>query len=155
MAGNGYTVKRLDEMEAAFGGSFVRARASLGVTAFGMQVLEMPPMSGDGFPEHDHGYDGQEEVYHLLGGSAELALPDRVVRLDPETFVRVSPATRRRLRSGPDGARVLIVGGVPGGAFQAHPITELGGPEYLPDPTASSAMVPDGPPPQLTTRGEF
>ena len=35
-----YAVKRIDEMEAAFGGGFIRARASLGVTAFGMQVID-------------------------------------------------------------------------------------------------------------------
>lgn len=31
---------RIEEMEHAFGGAFVRARASLGVTGFGMQVIQ-------------------------------------------------------------------------------------------------------------------
>ncbi|HLJ21331.1 MAG TPA: hypothetical protein VKU84_14090, partial [Stellaceae bacterium] len=67
-----FTVKRLDEMEAAFGGGFIRARASLGASAFGMQVLALPPSSGDAYPEHDHLHDGQEEVYLLLSGAADL-----------------------------------------------------------------------------------
>jgi hypothetical protein len=33
-----YTVLRLEEMEAAFGGLFVRVRASLGVSSFGLQA---------------------------------------------------------------------------------------------------------------------
>ena len=144
-----FTALRLDEMEAAFGGFFVRVRASLGASAFGMQVLEFPPNSGDMYPEHDHLFDDQEEVYLLLSGGANLHLPGRVIELDPETFVRVGPATRRRLRTGPDGARILVVGGVPGGAYEPQENSPLGGPETLPCPTASSSMIPDGPPPQL------
>jgi len=149
-----YAVKRIDEMEHAFGGVYVRARASLGVSSFGMQVLELPPHSGDFYPEHDHAEDGQEEVYLLLAGAAELALPDRVVGLDAETFVRVAPGTRRRIRTGPDGARVLAIGATPGKAYTPQPNSCLGGPETLAK-TASSAMLPDGPPAQLATRGRF
>jgi mannose-6-phosphate isomerase-like protein (cupin superfamily) len=144
-----YKVLRLDEMEAAFGGSFVRVRASLGATAFGMQVMDFPPDSGDMIPEHDHLHDGQEEIYLLLSGTASLALPGRVVPLDPETFVRVGPETRRRIRTGPEGARILAVGGVPGGVYTQQENTPLGGPESIPCPTASSSLFPDGPPPQL------
>jgi mannose-6-phosphate isomerase-like protein (cupin superfamily) len=144
-----FTVMRLDEMEGAFGGSFKRARASLGVSAFGMQVHELPPNTGDAYPEHDHLYDGQEEVYLLLRGTADLHLPGRVVALDPETFVRVGPATRRRLRTGPDGARILVLGGVPGAAYEPAENSPLGGPDSLGCPTASTSLMPDGPPPQL------
>jgi mannose-6-phosphate isomerase-like protein (cupin superfamily) len=144
-----YTVARLEEMEAAYGGSFIRARASLGASAFGMQVHQLPPNSGDAYPEHDHMYDGQEEIYVLLNGSADLHLPGRVVALDPETFVRVGPATRRRIRTGPEGARILAIGGVPGAPYEEAENSPLGGPETMPCPTASSSLIPDGPPPQL------
>ena len=145
-----YTVKRLDEMERAFGGCFVRVRAELGIASFGVQVLELPPDSGELSPEHDHLHDGQEELYLLLAGSAELVLPDRVVVLDRDTFVRIGPAARRRLRSGGDGARLLLLGGTPGSAYEPPENSRLGGAEVL-APTASSAMAPDGPPPELTT----
>jgi mannose-6-phosphate isomerase-like protein (cupin superfamily) len=144
-----YTVKRIDEMEGAFGGSFVRARASLGASAFGMQVHLLPPNSGDAYPEHDHLHDGQEEVYLLLSGTADLHLPERVVALDHDTFVRVGAATRRRIRTGPDGARILAIGGVPGAVYEPAENTPLGGPETIPCPTASSSLIPGGPPPQL------
>src|SRR5262245_26118429 len=129
-----YTVARLEEMEAVFGGLFVRVRASLGLSSFGLQVADIPPNSGDAYPEHDHQHDGQEEVYLLLRGSADLHLPGRVVALNPETFVRVGPRMRRRLRSGENGARVLMIGGVPGRAYEPQINSPLGAPEILPCP---------------------
>jgi mannose-6-phosphate isomerase-like protein (cupin superfamily) len=143
-----YEVKRLDEMERAYGGALARVRAELGITAFGVQVVDLPPSSGDLAPEHDHEHDRQEELYLLLKGSAELVVPDGSVTLDPETFVRLGPSVRRRIRSGPEGARVLMIGGVPGQSYVPPAMSELGGPETL-APTASSAMAPDSPPPQL------
>lgn len=143
-----YEVKRLSEIERAFGGAMARVRGALGITAFGVQVVDLPPNSGQLAPEHDHRHDGQEELYLLLRGSAEVAVPDGAIALDPETFVRLGPEVRRRIRSGPDGARVLMVGAIPGKPYQPPRNTELGGPETL-APTASSALAPDGPPPQL------
>lgn len=99
-------------------------------------------------PEHDHLGDGQEELYVLLSGSAEVVVPDRVVPLDSGTFIRIGPGVRRRVRSGPNGASLLMVGATPGEVYAPPPMSELGGPETL-NPTASSAMAPDGPPPQL------
>jgi hypothetical protein len=136
----GVTVRRIDEMEHAYGGAFVRARASLGASAFGMNIIQLPPDSGDMAPEHDHAADGQEEVYLLLGGSGELAVGGYAVPLGPETFVRVAPEVRRRLRSGPDGLRVLAIGGVPGTAYAAPPNSELGGPENLLPGAVSSVL---------------
>ena len=143
-----YQAKRLDDMERAFGGAMARVRAELGITAFGVQVVDLPPSSGDLAPEHDHEHDGQEELYVLLSGSADLVVPDGVIELDRQTFVRLGPAVRRRVRSGPEGARLLMIGGVPGRPYVAPASSELGGPESL-GPTASSALVPDGSPPQL------
>ena len=66
-----YTAKKIDDMEAICGGGFKRARAELGVESFGMQVIDMPP-GYDDYPEHDHAETGQEEVYLVLRGSAEV-----------------------------------------------------------------------------------
>jgi mannose-6-phosphate isomerase-like protein (cupin superfamily) len=144
-----YTFKRLAEMERAFGGAFVRVRAELGISAFGVQVVELPPSSGALAPEHDHLHNGQEELYVLLDGSAEVVLPDGAFPLDRDTLVRIAPETRRRVRSGPDGARLLMVGGRPGAAYEPPANTEIGGPEVPDCPTASSAIAPDGPSAQL------
>ncbi len=74
-----YTVKRIDEMEASFLGSFKRARAELGVTAFGMQVIDFPP-NNDLYPEHDHAQDGQEEVYWAVSGEGEIEVEGDTTR---------------------------------------------------------------------------
>ena len=139
-----YEVKRVGEMQRAFGGALARVRAELGITAFGVQVVDLPPSSGDLAPEHDHRHDGQEELYLLLAGSAHVVVPDGLIALDPETFVRLGPSVRRRIRSGPEGARLLMIGAVPGRPYQPPANTELDGPETL-APTSSSAMAPDGP----------
>jgi hypothetical protein len=120
-----YTAKPIGEMEASYGGGFVKARAELGVSAFGMQVIQLPPDFGD-YPEHDHSESGQEEVYLPIGGSGWIEIDGERVDLDTDTFVRVGPAARRKVYSGPEGLRVLAIGGAPGHAYQIEPSTELG-----------------------------
>jgi len=119
-----YTVKRFDEMPAKMGGAFLLARASLGVTSFGMQVLQLPPQTGDGYPNHDHTHDGQEEVYVVIGGSGEIAIDGEKLALEPDMAVRVGPSTKRQLFAGENGLRLLILGGVPGVAYEVPSFTE-------------------------------
>ncbi|MFL5819288.1 MAG: cupin domain-containing protein [Solirubrobacteraceae bacterium] len=126
-----YTVRKVDEMEAVFGGGFKRARAELGISAFGMQVLEMPPNVDGQYPEHDHASDGQEEVYVVLRGKAELDVEGERIPLDPGTMVRVGPSTTRTIRTGAEGARILALGGRPGHAYEAPEVSELGAPDPL------------------------
>jgi uncharacterized cupin superfamily protein len=128
-----YTVKRVDEMEAVFGGAFKRARAELGVSAFGMQVLDMPPNVDGQYPEHDHEADGQEEVYVVLRGQAELDVEGDRIPVDPGTMVRVGASARRTIRTGAEGARILALGGRPGQPYEAPEVSQLG----APDPMAS------------------
>jgi hypothetical protein len=122
-----YTVKRIDEMETGFGGGFVKARAELGATSFGMQVIQLPPNFTE-YPEHDHAESGQEEAFLALGGSGWMDIEGDRVDLDGDTFVRVGPTTKRKLYSGPDGLRLLALGGSPGEPYTIVPVTELGAP---------------------------
>ena len=128
-----YTVKRIDDMEAVFGGAFKRARAELGVTSFGMQVLDMPPNVDGQYPEHDHADEGQEEVYVVLRGEAELDVEGERVRLDPGTMARVGPAAKRTIRTGGDGARILALGGRPDQPYEAPDVSQLGAPDPMAD----------------------
>jgi len=82
------SIKRVEEFDSPNGGGFCRARASLGVTSFGMQVENFPPHF-EHFPEHDHTADGQEEVYTVLSGSATLHAEGATHRLAPGVFARV------------------------------------------------------------------
>ena len=121
-----YTAKRIKDMEAGFGGGFVKARAELGVSAFGMQVIQMPPDYGD-YPEHDHADSGQEEVFLTLSGSGWMDIEGERVDLDPETIVRVGAGAKRKIYAGPQGIRVLAIGGAPGEVYKAPEVTELTG----------------------------
>jgi mannose-6-phosphate isomerase-like protein (cupin superfamily) len=120
-----YTAKRIKDMEAGFGGGFVKARAELGVTAFGMQVIQLPPDYSD-YPDHDHAESGQEEVFAVLGGSGWMDVEGERVELDGETLVRVGPETKRKIHAGPQGIRMLVTGGCPGEPYKIVASTELG-----------------------------
>ena len=119
-----YTAKKISDMQAGFGGGFIKARAELGVTSFGMQVIAMPPNYGD-YPEHDHADDGQEEVYAVLDGSGTMDVEGERVEMDPETLIRVPAGTKRKVLAGPQGLRMLVIGGCPGQAYVIPEMTEL------------------------------
>ncbi len=123
-----YKVAKIDDIESIWGGAFKRARAALDITSFGFQVIDMPP-NADRYHEHDHSSDGQEEVYAVLGGSGEIDIEGVKAPLDSDHLVSVKAGTKRKIVAGPDGARVLVIGGVPGKVYEAPAITELGGPE--------------------------
>ena len=124
-------IDELDAIEGFFEGfKFHRARAELGVTSFGMAIIDMPPETTD-YPEHDHsaegiggrmfekrpGQLGQEEVYIALRGSADVEVDGHRYPLDADHVIRVGPTAKRKVLPGPDGIRLLAIGGVPGQAF--------------------------------------
>ncbi len=121
-----YTTKHIKDMEAGFGGGFVKARAELGVTSFGMQVIQLPPNYTD-YPEHDHIESGQEEVFLAIGGSGWIDIEGERVDLGTETFVRVGPGSKRKVHAGPDGLRMLALGAIPGKPYEIVPATEVTG----------------------------
>jgi mannose-6-phosphate isomerase-like protein (cupin superfamily) len=119
-----YTAKNIKDMEAAFGGGLVKARAELGVTSFGMQVIRMPADYGD-YPEHDHEHDGQEEVYLALSGSGWIDIDGDRVELAKNMLVRIAAGTKRKVHSGSEGLQMLVIGGCPGEAYKVSPFSEL------------------------------
>ena len=128
-----YSVKKIDDMEAVFRGAFKRARAELGVESFGMQIIDLPP-SYENYPEHDHAEDGQEEVFLALRGAGELEVDGERFPLDGDHIARVASGTMRKVWPGADGLRLLIIGGVPGQAYEAPEISQLG----VADPMAAA-----------------
>jgi hypothetical protein len=127
-------VVSFEEMEPIYEGLARRARATLGVTSFGMQVMTLPP-HWDGYPNHHHDPSvedaNQEEVYIPLEGSATLVAGAERFELRPGMMIRVGPEQLRQILPGPDGVRFIALGGVPG-TFAASPWTELGGPPPVP-----------------------
>jgi hypothetical protein len=107
-----FTVKSTDDMETIFDGIVHRARASLGATSLGMQVMNFPA-GWEGYPNHDHMNDsadendlGQEEIYIALDGSATLLVDGDEHVLEPGVLARVGPGQKRRILPGPDGFRM-------------------------------------------------
>src|SRR3954466_13114454 len=122
-----FAIKRIDDMEAIYGGAFKRVRGELGLGSFGAQVLDLPP-NFDGYPEHDHAEDGQEELYVVLRGGGEIEIEGERHAIDPETMVSVQSGTKRKVSPGPDGIRLLVLGGVTGQPYEAPDVTKLGQP---------------------------
>ncbi|HEX3325285.1 MAG TPA: hypothetical protein VHR65_09195 [Solirubrobacterales bacterium] len=125
-----HTVKKIDDMEAIYGGGFKRARAELGVESFGMQIIDMPP-NFEGYPEHDHEQDGQEEVYTTLRGAGEIEIEGERFPLDPEHVAKIGPGIARKVWPGDDGIRILVVGGKVGEAYEAPDFSKLGEPDPM------------------------
>ncbi len=124
-----YTAKSIDDMETFYKGLFRKARAELGVTSFGLGVVELGP-NADNYPDHDHS-GSQEEVLVVLRGTGELIVDGEAVPLSPETIVRVGPDAKRQIKPGAEGMRLLAIGGVPGAVYEAPAYTELGAPDPL------------------------
>lgn len=110
------TMKTFDDLDS-HEGMFLYAAKGLGVTAWGMNV-ERLPAGWDGYPEHDHAEDGQEEVYVVLEGNAELQAGDESWHLAPGTMARVGPEQKRKVIPGDAGCTMLVLGGTPGKAFE-------------------------------------
>jgi mannose-6-phosphate isomerase-like protein (cupin superfamily) len=128
------THMRIDEIEALQGFERVslrRAAAALGVSSFGISIEELGP-GADEYPEHDHAEDGlggemfakrpqqlgQEEVYVALRGSGTLEADGERYPLDADHVARVGPAVKRKIVAGPEGLRLLAIGGAPGRAYE-------------------------------------
>jgi quercetin dioxygenase-like cupin family protein len=116
------TIKHIEELgyyrgeHAIDGIKFRYAARELGVTAWGMNVIELAPGCSR-YPEHDHKGDGQEEVYVILRGAARLRLGSDEQRLAAGALVRVPPHQRRAWLTDDEGAIILAIGATPGQAY--------------------------------------
>ena len=109
-------MKKIDDMEGIYLGSFKLARAEMGVTAFGMAVMDIPAGYGD-YPEHDHSEDGQEEVFYVLEGSGTMVVDGENVELKPDRYIWVEAESKRKILPGDEGLKLIAVGSPPG-AYQ-------------------------------------
>jgi quercetin dioxygenase-like cupin family protein len=106
----GYAISSLDEMGDGYG--FRKIRHALGVTAFGINAIVIPP----GYASGVHYHDEQEETYFVHQGQVEFRFGDGTTHeLGAGGVVRVSPKTHRGFRnSGDDDAIVIVAGGKDG-----------------------------------------
>ena len=103
---DGVTIRRREDLERT--GNWLLARRSLGLAAFGMNLVEIPP--GERIPEHDETGRDQEEVFVFLEGSPSLVGDGREIEAPAGTFARLDPHLRRTVvNNGDEVAAVLIV----------------------------------------------
>jgi uncharacterized cupin superfamily protein len=107
---SGYAVSSLDQMGDGYG--FRKIRRELGVTAFGINALVLPP----GYETGVHYHDEQEETYFVHQGEVEIHFGDgQSHRLGPGGIARVDATTQRSLRNaGDEDAVIVVVGGKDG-----------------------------------------
>lgn len=108
--GEGYAVANLDAL--AEGPGFRKVRRRLGVTAFGVNAIEIPP----GYETGRHYHDEQEELYFIHSGQVEMTFNDDSVHLlGPGGLARVDAATVRKIKNVGDAPAIYLVVGGKGG----------------------------------------
>lgn len=126
-------IEEIEAIEGFFEGiKFHKAAAGLGVSAFGISIIDLAP-GADEYPEHDHSPEGiggrmfakrpeqlgQEEVYVALRGSATLEADGERYPIDQDHIARVGPAVKRKIVPGPEGIRLLALGATPGRPYDS------------------------------------
>jgi uncharacterized cupin superfamily protein len=100
------TIAHRDELERT--GNWSLVRRSLGVSSFGINIVEIPP--GEGIPEHDETGRDQEELFMVLSGSAVLVIDGERHPAPAGTIARLDPEPSRTVvNEGDEVAAVLIV----------------------------------------------
>jgi uncharacterized cupin superfamily protein len=113
---SGHAAASIDELPTLWEGFVKLVRAGLDITAFGANIMDLPPDYST--TSHDEAETGQQELYVALRGSGSVDVDEARLPLDADHLVRVDAGTERVLTSGPDGLRVLCIGGIPGGAYE-------------------------------------
>jgi mannose-6-phosphate isomerase-like protein (cupin superfamily) len=114
---SGYSARSIDELPTLWDGFAKLVRPGLEITAFGANIMDLPPNYST--KSHDESDSGQEELYVALRGSGSVDVDGARLPLDADHLVRIDAGTERTLSSGSEGLRVLCIGGVPGGAYEA------------------------------------
>jgi quercetin dioxygenase-like cupin family protein len=109
--GDGYAVAHLDDLGEGYG--FRKIRKGLGVTAFGVNGIVIPPSYETG----RHLHEEQEELYFLHSGRIEIEFGDGTKHeLEPGGLAWVDAPTVRKVRnlSDAEDAVYVVVGGKEG-----------------------------------------
>ena len=101
--GDGYAVANVEALGE--GPGFRKVRRELGVTAFGVNAIELPVEYATG----RHFHETQEELYFVHSGRVKITLNDDAEHvLGPGGLARVDAATVRRNEYVGDGAAVGV-----------------------------------------------
>ena len=106
VTGDGYAVASLDALGS--GPGFRKIRRELGVQAFGINAIVLPP----GISTGTHWHERQEETYFVHAGTIEMEFGDGTRhRLEAGGIARVDPSTPRRIHNVGDVDAVYVIAG--------------------------------------------
>ena len=92
----GYSAKSIDELPTLWDGFAKLVRAGLDITAFGANIMDLPPDYST--TSHDESESGQQELYVALRGSGSVDIADARLPLDGALF-QGPPAIFERIQS--------------------------------------------------------
>jgi mannose-6-phosphate isomerase-like protein (cupin superfamily) len=104
-----YAFGSLEELGEGYG--FRKIRAPLGVTAFGVNAIVMPP----GAQGINHFHDTQDELYFVHRGRARFEVEGEVRELGPGGLCHVESTTPRKFSNAGDEDLVMFIVGGQGG----------------------------------------
>ena len=106
----GFSFGSIDELGDGYG--FRSVRRALGVTAFGVNAIVMPP----GFDGFLHYHERQDELYLVHRGRARVEIEGEVRELGPGGLCHVESTTPRKVSnaSEEEDLVLLVVGGKDG-----------------------------------------
>jgi mannose-6-phosphate isomerase-like protein (cupin superfamily) len=104
---SGYAFGSLDELGDGYG--FRKVRGALGVKAFGVNGIVMPP----GFEGFLHYHERQDELYFVHRGRARVEVGGEVHEVGEGGLIHVEATTARRVSNGSDtdDLVLLVIGG--------------------------------------------
>jgi mannose-6-phosphate isomerase-like protein (cupin superfamily) len=104
---SGYEISSLEELGDGYG--FRKVRRPLGVTAFGVNGIVMPP----GFEGFLHFHDHQDELYFIHRGRARVEIGGETREVGEGGLIHVEATTRRRVSNASDSEDLvmLVIGG--------------------------------------------
>jgi len=109
-SGEGWAIASLDELGEGYG--FRKVRKGLGVEAFGINAIVMPPGIETGF----HWHDEQDEVYFVHVGEIEMTFGDGTThRISAGGFAHVTAPVQRKIKNVGSGDATYIIVGAKGG----------------------------------------
>jgi quercetin dioxygenase-like cupin family protein len=112
--GDGFTIKRRDELESMEGSgecTWRLIRKPLELEAFGINMVEIGP--GGQIPEHDEKESGQVEVFGILEGDGKFRLNGSHHDAPVGSFVRMEPDVTRTIVNDSDAPLTALLIGVP------------------------------------------
>src|SRR5262249_45902680 len=99
----GYAFGSIDELGEGYG--FRKVRRALGVSAFGVNAVVMPP----GYEGFHHFHDTQDELYFVHSGQAHVEVEGEERILGPGGLLHVESTTPRKVSNASDTEDLVML----------------------------------------------